>query len=94
MSSDEPTTPFSSKCEILGDLWLNYRHEEDFADFIEYSDVGLPLAYFISTDIVKSTPLAETFIEETWTLFLKSLGKEDLGWENLDELLDLDEPLG
>jgi hypothetical protein len=91
--SETPTTPFSSQCEILGELWLNYRNDEEFADFIEYNDVGLPLAYFISNDIVATTPRAEIFIGEAWNLLLEALGKQDLGWENLDELLDLDEPI-
>jgi hypothetical protein len=87
--SEITTTPFSSKCEILGELWLKYRSEEEFEDFLDYNDLGLPIAYAIANDIVKSTDLAKAFVEETFDLLLTSLGVEDEGWENLDELLSI-----
>jgi hypothetical protein len=87
--SEITTTPFSSKCEILGELWLKYRSEEEFEDYIEYNDLGLPIAYAIANDIVKSTDMAKSFVEETFDLLLASLEIEDEGWENLDELLSI-----
>jgi hypothetical protein len=87
--SEITTTPFSKKCEILGELWLKYRSEEDLEDFIEYNDLGLPVAYAIANDIVKSTDMAKSFVEETFDLLLASLGVEDEGWETLDELLSI-----
>jgi hypothetical protein len=74
---------------MLGELWMKYRQEPEFEDFIEYNDLGLPIAYAISNDIVKSTPMAEQFVGETFDLLLVALGVEDTGWENLDELLSL-----
>ena len=85
--SEITTTPFSNKWEILGELWLKYRSEPEFEDFIDYNDLGLPSAYAIANDIVKSTDLAKSFIEETFDLLLVSLGLEDEDWENLDEML-------
>jgi hypothetical protein len=87
--SEITTTPFSKKCEILGELWLKYRSEEELEDFLEYNDLGLPIAYAIANDIVKSTDLAKSFIEETFDLLLTSLEIEDTGWDNLDELLSI-----
>jgi hypothetical protein len=87
--SEITTTPFSSKCEILGELWLKYRSEEEFEDYIEYNDLGLPIAYAIANDIVKSTDLAKAFVEETFDLLLAALELEDEGWENLDQLLSI-----
>jgi hypothetical protein len=72
-------------------LWLNYRSDEQFQDFIEYNDLGLPLAYAIANDIVKSTEMAQRFVEETFDLFMASLEVEDTGFENLDELLNIAE---
>jgi hypothetical protein len=83
------TTTFSSKTLILADLWLNYRDEEQFKDFVEYNDLGLPLAYAIANDIIKETPTAEKFVDETFDLLLAGLGIEDTGFELLDDLLDL-----
>lgn len=89
--SETHTTPFSSRVEILGDLWLNYRSDEEFQDFMEYNDLGLPLSYLLSADIVKPTPLAQVFVDETWDLFLGALEVEDNGFESLDEILGLSE---
>jgi len=80
-------TTFDNKASILADLWLNYRQDEEFADFVEYNDIGLPLAYAIANDIVKTTPVATRFIEESFDLLLAGLGYEDLTFEDLDELL-------
>jgi hypothetical protein len=81
------STAYTNKCDILAELWLNYRSDEEFQDFIEYNDIGLPIAYAISNDIVKSTEMAQRFVEETFDLFLASLEIEDVGFESLDELL-------
>jgi|Laugrespbdmm15sd_2_1035082.scaffolds.fasta_scaffold169687_1 hypothetical protein len=81
------TTPFSSQAEILADLWLNYKQDEEFQDFIEYNDLGLPLAYAISNDIVKNTDVAERFVGETFSLLLAALEiTEDTGFETLDDI--------
>jgi hypothetical protein len=69
-------------------LWLKYRTETDFEDFVEYNDLGLPLAYAIANDIVKSTDMAQRFIEETFDLLLASTGLEDTGFDNLDHFLE------
>lgn len=76
---------------ILADLWLNYRADEDFKDFVEYNDLGLPLAYALDADIVKDTPLAQALIKETWDLFLEALDAQDPedGFESLEEILGL-----
>lgn len=85
--SEQTITHYSSKCEILADLWLSYRNDEEFQDFIEYNDLGMPLAYAIANNIVKSTEMAQSFIEETFDLFLASLEIEDVGFENLNDVL-------
>jgi hypothetical protein len=72
-------------------LWLNYRSDEQFQDFIEYNDLGLPIAYAIDNSIVKSTEMAQRFVEESFDLFLASLDVEDTGFENLDDLLNIAE---
>jgi hypothetical protein len=69
-------------------VWLTYRNDTEFADFISYNDLGLPLAYALSTDVVKSTPKVEAFIDETFSLLLAGLGiDEDKGYEFLDDIL-------
>jgi hypothetical protein len=70
----------------LARLWIEHREDEDFEDFVEYNDLGLPLAYFISEGVALSTPLAETYIGETFELLISALDIEDTGFENLDEV--------
>ena len=87
--SDTPTNHFSKKCEILGDLWISYRQDEQFADFIEYNDIGLPLAYAFANEIAKPTGIAEQYIEETYSLFLEALEIEEEPFDSLIEMLEV-----
>jgi len=83
-------TPFSSKCNVLAELWLDYRDDEEFLDFIAYNDLGLPLAYAVSSNLVNGlSDTGESMIEETWTLFLAGLDVEDTGFETLDDVLGM-----
>jgi hypothetical protein len=80
-------TDFSKKCEILGDLYSNYREDPEFKDFAEFNDLGLPLAYLSHEGLCELSTDGERYIEETWNLFVDSLGIEDVGFESLDEML-------
>lgn len=86
------TTTFSDKTAILAELWLDYRDDEEFLDFVSYNDLGLPLAYAINNAIVELTPVAEKFVNETFDLLLSGLGVEDKGFESLEDLLDSSTP--
>ena len=81
-------TPFSDQCVILADLWLNYRNDQGFSDFMEYNDIGLPLAYAVANKVAEVTPTGEALIGETFDLLLEGLGVDDTGFDNLDDLLD------
>ena len=80
-------TDFSSICSILGELYSNYREDLGFREFIEFNDLGLPLAYLTKENLCEVTPDGEKYIAETWELFLASLKIEDEGFESLDEVL-------
>lgn len=82
------TTPYLTKCEILGELWLGYKNDKQFADFIEYNDLGLPLSYAIANGIVESKPMAEKYVNETFDLLLDGLGlTDDFAWTDLNQVL-------
>lgn len=83
-------TDFLTKSNILADLWINYRGEEQFDDFITYNDIGLPLAYFISNNLVTvKDAIGETYITETFDLLMAALDiSEDVGFESLNEMLN------
>jgi hypothetical protein len=87
-------TTFEAKCSILSQVWVEMRDEEEFAQFMNYGDLGIPLAYAIHNDIIESTPEAQKFVDEVFELLLGILGMdEDTGFTNLDELLFEDEDL-
>ena len=91
MTEATSPTPFLTKCEILSDLWLNYKADDEFKDFIVYNDLGLPLAYAIAEGIVEATPIATNFINETFELLVAGLGIIDDNFESLDEMLSMAE---
>ncbi len=80
-------TGFDTRCDILADLWMNYRSDEEFADFVEYSDLGLPMSYMVANGLGSASDIGVKFINETWELFLGALGLEDRGFESLDDVL-------
>ena len=85
--SDTPTNHFSRKCEILADLWLNHRGDSNLEDFIEYNDIGLPLAYAFAEDLAKPTALAEKYIQETYALLCEALElPDDVEWDSLETM--------
>jgi hypothetical protein len=80
-------TIFSNKCKILAELWLSYRDDVDFADFVDYNDLGLPLAYILENSIAVGNDESMKFIDESFDLLFKHLGIQDRGFEEFDELL-------
>jgi hypothetical protein len=79
-------TTQESKADILSELWLGYKNDQNFEDFFSYNDLGLPLAYAISNGIVKATETSNKFIDETFSLLLASLEIEDEGFDGLDDI--------
>lgn len=82
----ENKTTLANKCSILADLWLNYRDDEEFSDYMTYTDLGLPLAYAVSMNIIQPNDNVEKFVNEAFDLFLNILGIEDNGFDNLDSV--------
>ena len=79
-------TDFTRMCEILGSLYANYKQDDDLKDFIEFNDLGLPLAYFVSEDLCQVSDDGARYITETWQLFLASMDLQDTGWDSLDQM--------
>ena len=82
-------TNFENKAGILADLWINFRDDEVLKDFIDYNDIGLPLAYFTHTQLATPSEEARVFIDETFNLLCSSLGiDEDGEYTTLNEMFD------
>jgi hypothetical protein len=79
-------TPYKIKCEILAEVWMDYREDVNFEDLFKYGDLAFPLAYSITNGIVKNTKKAESFVVEVFDLMIASFGIEDTGFEDLDDI--------
>lgn len=91
--SNESNTPLSNKCDILSELWMQYKNEDgDFTDYISYCDLALPIAYLHSMDLIDMNKSLEMFVDEAWDLLLSSMSIEvDAGFESLDDLFSAQE---
>jgi hypothetical protein len=84
-------TDFESKCRILGDAYRLHRHEENWAGFTAYNNIGFPLAYLIFMNVVTDwTPEGEMAVNQTFRILLESFGLEDTGFEELMEIVPED----
>ena len=78
-------TDFFTKCQILGRI---YRDDiEDFKDFMEYNDLGFPIAYLSAEGLATPQPDGMRYVEETWDLLLSELNLKDTGFEDLEHLI-------
>jgi hypothetical protein len=81
---------FSDRCGILGQFWYDFRDDLTVKPFMEYNDVGMPLAWFSATGVVSPLPMAEEYINETFAMFLDAMEIEEsdvVDVDNLDDLL-------
>jgi hypothetical protein len=82
-------TDFENQASILAKLYMNYKEDVQFEDFVEYNDVGLPLAYLMSEGLSIPTDDGVRYIQETWELFLGGLNIEDTGFETLEDVFEV-----
>jgi hypothetical protein len=82
------STTFDNKALILGQLWINYKMEDEWIDFVEYNDLGLPLAFAFAEGIINQTPSLEQYINETWDLLLEGMELDDIGFGDFAELVN------
>ena len=86
------TTPYNTKYAILSELWTGYSDDKDMADFFQYNDLGLPLAFMLEQKIVESTPIAQVYIEETFELLIEALGLySDDEYASLEEMFEMEQ---
>lgn len=80
-------TNIDIQCDILGNFYLNYKDDSSIREFIEFNDIGLPLAYLKSEGLCILTDQAILYIQETFNLLLATMGLEDTGYDSLEHLL-------
>ena len=77
----------ADKTGVLGSLWIQFRDSEEFETFMDYNDIGLPMAYYLAEGLVKElTPLGEQYILETFDMFSKALDITEKEIDGLDNI--------
>ena len=87
-------TNIETQIAILADFYINYKGDKQLKDFMEFNDLGLPLAYLTSEGLCEPTEIAVAYIEETFSILLATMGVEDIGFESLEHLLSTAENAG
>lgn len=78
---------FADKAGIVGQLWIEFRNDDDFTDFMEYNDLGCPMAYMVAEGLVKElTPVGEDMVTETFNMLLALLEVTEEELEVLEEI--------
>jgi hypothetical protein len=92
-TTEQPGTPFSYKCAILGDFVYHYGNRSAYSAFILDHSFALQIAWGIDRELVQPVEgdsvevVLTTIIDEAWTAFLESFGiTEDKGFKNLEQL--------
>jgi hypothetical protein len=80
-------TDIDNQCIILADFYINYKADNSVKEFIEFNDIGLPLAFLKSEGLCELNNNSEVYIQETFNLLLATLGVDDIGYDSLDHLL-------
>jgi hypothetical protein len=76
----------ADKAGIVGQLWIEFRNDEDFEQFMEYNDIGCPMGYMLAEGLVKElSPVGEEMLEETFKMFLSLI---EISEEEVDGLGD------
>ena len=83
-------SPFNKKLIILSDVYLHYRDDDEFKEFAEYNDLGLPLAHVCATGLAEIKPYGVDCIEETYDLLIDAMGLDpDAEYRNIEDMIDL-----
>ena len=78
---------FADKTGILGQLWIDFRDDDNFSAFMDYNDIGVPMAYYLAEGLVTSlTPLGEQYVEESIDMMFKLLEITEAEVDGLEEI--------
>jgi len=84
---------FETVCGILGELHFTYGDSKEFKSFVEYNDLGLPLAFLTREGlIVELSDDGRRYVIDTFDMFIESLKVDPddiMEGMTLDELLEI-----
>jgi hypothetical protein len=88
------STDFSTKCKILADVYIESKWNEELGQFKSYHDIGLPLAYFYSMELITVNDKGTKYIDETWANLCEALEVDFEGtYEDSNDILE-QSPIG
>ena len=79
------------KAEIIFEFINVYRGDDDFDDFFNFNDLGVPMAVMIVNDLISLTDEGLDVFNETWKSICETLNHADPNYKytNLDELIEI-----
>lgn len=80
------TTTINKKYEILASFWAQNAEEPQYAPFVEHFRLGLACSYLAQSGMAEMTDMGNSFVNQTWDSFLQMMGKQDSGFNSLEEL--------
>lgn len=82
-------TPFSKKCEILNDFYMDWSGSEEYDEFISINDLGFPAAALVVNGGAILTDIGQSFVQETWIALCDMLAVDHYGeYTSLYDLME------
>lgn len=82
-------TPFSNKCEILNDFYMDYSGSDEYGEFIELNDLGIPAAVLSFSGAAILTDIGIKHVEDTWIALCELLEIDYHGeYESLSHMME------
>lgn len=84
---DTMNTPLEDKLIILAELEAQIERYPDLVDWVVWHNISIPIATLISMGIFEMNPVAEPYIHSGFARLLEHLGKEDLGYKHIEDVV-------
>jgi len=88
-------TNLETKIAILADFYLYYAQEEEYADWAEAHDLGLPLSILVEQKYATATPAGVEWIISDYNDLCEELGIDKHGdYTTIEQMLELSDEQG
>ncbi len=83
-------TPFSKKCEIMHEFYINNANDPEWIDFFEVNDLGFPAATLSVLNAATLNAVGMQFVNDTWIELCNTIGIDYHGeYNTLQDIVDL-----
>ena len=77
-----------TKAEILVQFTQDHFNSDEYDEFFDYNDLGIPMSIAITQDMVILTDAGEQLLEETWIELCLLFNADPNGeYESIDDLM-------